>query len=134
MLTARVIGCSRVPEPPARMMPLIIVLARAASLRAGDFSGHVEREVPRQRVLPGRHGDAGGGQLAFDSALYLGRFARSSTDSSVIGSMSSGSPSCRAASAAISAQVVGPELTQWYRPGAARSVTSARVAAAMSVV
>jgi hypothetical protein len=50
--------------------------------------------------------------FAFDSALYLGRFARSCTDSRVIGLMRSGNPRRRAASAATSAQVVGPELTQ----------------------
>jgi hypothetical protein len=51
--------------------------------------------------------------LAFDKALYFGRFARSWTESSVTGFACRGKPSNRAASAATSAQLVAPEFTQW---------------------
>ena len=50
--------------------------------------------------------------FATESALYFGRLAGSATLSSVIGFMSIGTPSSLAASAAMSAQLVGPVFTQ----------------------
>ena len=50
--------------------------------------------------------------FAFDRAEYFGRGALSGTVSSVIGVITSGRSIARAASAAISAQVAAPELTQ----------------------